>query len=140
MHKEQNVDVKGKLVHRLREVVTIDLCHQMPGIGMPLQAKVIASYNSLTQGASAIDESLPWHSLFCHRAITHVPLAAARDNLPAGPARDELHKLVGLSLDSLRNFLADALDDVAVGSFARTVKAAFEDYVGGVAQSGASET
>lgn len=128
MHKEQNADVKNKVVHKLREMVAIDQCRQMRKIGMPPQVRVTTTYNSLTQGTPAIDELLPWHSLFCHRATANAPLAAARDELPAGFAQDELHKLVSLSLESLRNFLADALNDADVGSFARTVKVAVEEY------------
>ncbi|KAG0658230.1 hypothetical protein C6P46_005889 [Rhodotorula mucilaginosa] len=128
MHKEQNADVKNKVVHKLREMVAIDQCRQMRKIGMPPQVRVTTTVNSLTQGTPAIDELLPWHSLFCHRATANAPLAAARDELPAGFAQDELHKLVSLSLESLRNFLADALNDADVGSFARTVKVAVEEY------------
>lgn len=128
MHEEENADAKSKAVRELRELVASYHCHQPDHAELTTQEKMIATYNGFTEGAPAIDGSLAWHSLFCHRATAHTPLVSATDTSPAGLAEREVHKLVGLSFDALRRFLADAQDDAAVGPFARAVTASLNGF------------
>lgn len=127
MHEEENADAKSKAVRELRELVTSYHCDQPVHQELTTQEKMITIYNGLTEGAPAINGSLAWHSLFCHRATAHAPLVSEEPH--AKLDKREVHKRVGLSFDALRRFLADAQDDAAVGPFARAVMAGLDGFV-----------
>lgn len=126
MHEGENADAKSKAVRELRELVTSYHCHQPVHDELTTQEKMIATYNGFTQGAPAINGSLAWHSLFCHRATAHTPLLS--ETPPAKLDAREVHKLVGLSFDALCRFLAEAQDDAALGPFARAVVAGLDGF------------
>lgn len=126
MHEEENADAKSKAVReQVRELVTGYHWDQPVHHELTTQEKMITIYNGLTEGAPAINGSLVWHSLFCHRATADAPLIS--ETPPANLDGREVHKLFGLSFDALRRFLADAQDDAAVGPFARAAMVGLDE-------------